>query len=246
MKHLLLAGGLLLAAPAPAQPTTPARPPLTAAELKRNFARMAESTEGAALAKLERATVRGLVAYLKANDVSAAQASYLGLDYLAAGDAAHFKVFTYSYSSGGSRGTVSKPVMQWRNAAGQRFAYAVQQAWGFDKLYKLASPGRTQYLLLGSQRADGHCEGSQADVVELTGNYLLLDKPAFGAYAFLQLCNVELTFDPGPQVLRLDLSEDSELTAYSGEALAQLGLRAQPRPKRLTLRFRNGRFVKGR
>lgn len=70
---------------------------------------------------------RRLVAYLKAYEVSAAQTKYLGLEYLDYKDAAHLKVFTYTRYSGGTRGTIHWPVFQWKNMAGQLFAYSLSE-----------------------------------------------------------------------------------------------------------------------
>ncbi|MFD1872532.1 hypothetical protein [Hymenobacter bucti] len=240
-----LVAGLLAGAPA-AQAQQPAKPVPTAAELKKNIARLAQGTEGESVAfdKLNAATERQLVAYLKTHEVTAAAAKALGLGYTESKDADHLKVFTYSCSSGGTRGTINQPVLQWQNAAGQRFAYACHEECDFGKIYKLASPGRTLYLLLGQETGDTRCLTSQAYVVELRGNYLLL-APAFGTSPLLRLCNVEMDFDAAAQVLHLDLS-DEEVPEYNDENLAKVGFRRQASTKQLALKFSGGRFVKSR
>jgi len=240
-----LTAGLLLGAHS-THAQKPAQAPPTAAALKKDIARLYNGTEGESedLDNLIATTPRRLVAYLKTHELTAAGATALGLAYTEAKGADHLKVFTYSYASGGTRGTVDQPVLQWQNAAGQRFAYACHEECDFGNIYKLASPGRTLYLLLGQEKGDTRCMTSQAYVVELKGDYLLL-VPAFGTSPLLRLCNVEMNFDAAAQVLHLDLS-DNEMPEYNDDDLAKVGFRRQASTKQLALKFSGGRFVKSR
>ncbi len=240
MKHYLLSLALLGGLATAARAQTPAKPAPTAAELRKNFAIISAGTEGesAAFDKLTTSTARRLVTYLKAHEVTAAEAKSLGLDYLDSRDANHLKVFTYSYASGGTRGTIDRPVFQWKNAAGQLFAYALGEECGFYEIHRLASPGRTLYLLLGGQKGDGSCDVGQAYVVELKGNYLLTDNVVFGKKTALNLCNVDMDFNEAKQVLHLDLAEYS---TEHDETLPPQWYR--PGAKSLNLKFSGGRFV---
>ncbi|RYY13264.1 MAG: hypothetical protein EOO36_16130 [Cytophagaceae bacterium] len=145
LKHVsFLALSLVAGAPV-AQAQRPAKAGPTAAELRKNFARLAAGTEGEseAFINLMNTTPRRLVAYLKTHELSAAGATNLNINLSASPrDAAHLKVFTYSYDSGGTRGTVHRPVLQWRRAAGQRFAYVPFEECDFTEIHQLASPGR--------------------------------------------------------------------------------------------------------
>lgn len=234
----------LLASPAAVLAQKAATKIPTAAELKKNVLRVRSSIEleDQATEQLMTTTARQLVAYLRAHELSAREADNLGLSLAAAThDAAHFKVYTYSYQSGGTRGTIHRPVFQWRNAAGQLFAYHSHEECEFIGIYRLSVPGRTMYLLLGGDQGDSQCYASTAYVVELKGNYLLLGE-AFGKQPDLLLCNVGMRFEPGKQLLRIDLSEydniiDDELR------LRKRGYRRKPGAKYLDLRFQNGRFV---
>jgi hypothetical protein len=216
----------------------PRQPAPTAAELRKNFTRLAQGTEdeSEAFTRLMNTTPRRLVTYLKTHELSAAEAKKLNLDLSAEyKDEAHLKVFTYYYDSGGTRGTIHRPVLQWQNAAGQRFAYAAPEECEFTKIYKLASPGRTQYLLLGQDRGSGSCIISAAYVIELKGNYLLVNKAAFDKKARLNaaidnsdsliLCNVDLAFDARKQVLRLTAAASEEEPAAKDAVLKWQGVR---------------------
>lgn len=241
----VLIAGLLAGAPV-AQAQQPAKNPPTAAELKKDIARLAQGTEGEsdAFNKLVATMGRRLVAYLKTKEVTAAGAKDMGLGYTESKEADQLKVLTYAYNSGGTRGTIDQPVLQWQNAAGKRFAYACHEECDFDKIYKLVSPGRTLYLLLGQEKGDTRCFTSQAYVIELKGDYLLLT-PAFGPSPLLRLCNVEMEFDASKQMLHLDLS-DTEVPEYNDEDLAKVGFRRQAGTKQLALKFSGGRFVKSK
>lgn len=209
----------------------------TAAELKKNFATIAAGTEGesAAFDNLVAATPRRLVTYLKTHELSAAAAKTLGLDLsIDSHDAAHFKVYTYSYASGGTRGTINRSVFQWKNQAGKLFAYNFGEEGGPDELHKLASPGRTLYLLLGNEQGSRICVRGIAYLVELKGDYLLLDTKAFDNKPTLDLCNVELTYEAKSQALVV--AADS--TAGAPDVYADKPF------KPFTLYLSQGRFLK--
>jgi hypothetical protein len=216
----------------------------TAAGLKQDIARVAGGVIGKsdAFTDLMDATHRRLMAYLKTHEVSATAAKNLGLGYTESSDANHLKVFTYSYSSGGTRGIVHQPILQWKDATGQLFAYSMNDdECDFSEIHKLAVSGSTLYLLLGGEQGNTQCYVHHARLVELKGNYLLLGNGAFNKKPALSLCNVEMKFDRAKQVLRLDLAE------YSTEHDEVLPAKCyRTGAKSLTLRFVSGRFVKSR
>ncbi|MFD1470104.1 hypothetical protein ACFQ48_17885 [Hymenobacter caeli] len=236
--HLALAAAAGLATPAAGRAQQPAKTCPTAAELKKALALVNAGTEGESNAfdSLTTATARQLVAYLKTHEVPAAAAKNLGLGYTAAAGAGHLKVFTYSYASGGTRGTIHRPVLQWQNRAGQLFAYAAHDEGGVDEIHALVSPGRTLYLLLGNEQGSTICVRTIARVVEVKGNFLVMDTNAFGKVSRLDLCNVNMRFDPRNQVLAL--TGDSQFglpDVYSTKPF-----------KPSILKFYRGHFVKNK
>ena len=234
-RSCFLAVGVLAAASvALARQPVPAGP--TAAELKKNLSRIGRGTVGESVAfdQLVAATDKKLVAYLKAHDVSAAAAKSLGLGYEASPDSARLKVFSYTCSSGGTRGTVTQSVLQWRNRAGQRFAYVAHEEGGFNEVHKLPSPGRTQYLLLGSEQGSSICVRGLAWLIELKGDYLLLDKQAFDKKPVIDICNVELTYDAHRRTLAVAAdSTIGEPDVYADKPFVPF-----------TLHFAQGRFIR--
>jgi hypothetical protein len=228
-----------------AQQTSKAVP--SAAELKRNITTVSSTGEddgGELVAK----TARQVVAYLKNHELSAAEAQKLGL-YLTVDskDAAHLRVYSFNYHSGGTRGTVNVPVIQWKNQASTLFAYAPDIECAFNEIHKLNSPSRTLYLLLGNEQGSSICVQGIAYVIELKGNYLLLDTPAFDKSASLAFCNITMEFDDRQQVLRLDAT-DFDFDYYTPEdeqykQLARWGLRPSAE-KPFALKFDGQRFGK--
>lgn len=179
-----------------------------------------------------------VVSYLKAHRLNAAEANKLGL-ILAASSRDQVRVYSFSQHSGGTRGSVTNVVLQWQNKEGQLFAYYLPVECGFDELYPLSAPGRTMYLLLGQEQGSSICMAGIAYVVELKGNYLILDNEIFnvkehGNKNELTICNVAMQFDTRRQVLSVVAdSTFGEPDVYSDRPF-----------KPYKLLFRQGRFVK--
>ncbi|QNH60574.1 hypothetical protein [Hymenobacter sediminicola] len=220
----------------------------SAAELKKNIALVSSKGEedgGLLIAK----TARQVALYLLFHELSAAEAKKLGL-YLSVDskDAAQFRVYLFNYHSGGTRGQVNVPVMQWKNQAGQLFSYAPALEAGFYEIHKLKSPGRKLYLLLADEQGSSRCMQRIAYVVELKGNYLLLDAPAFDQSPYLSLCDVPMEFDARQQLLRLDVTEFDfyyyEPQSEPYRLLTRWGFRSLEATPRLALKFNGQRFSK--
>jgi hypothetical protein len=234
---LLLAGGLLLASAVQAQ--TPARKVPTAVEVKRAVEHLGSLRRGDGWAE---DVARKVVAYLKAHRPDEDEASEIGLTLdTASDDQAQLSVYSFAHESGGTRGTVHNVVVQWQNAAGQLFAYHLPVECGFSEVYPLKAPGRNMYLLLGREKAYTFCIAFTAYVVELKGDYLILDNKVFsinghGDKNELSDCNVAMTFDPARQVLSVDIDEglpqSEEEDGFSTGSF-----------KPFNLLFRQGRFV---
>lgn len=235
-----LAAALLLAhGTTQAQQTTRKTP--TASEVKKAVQHLAslrgEGDDGRA-----EDVARKVVAYLKAHRPDEDEASELGLTLdTASDDQAQLSVYSFAHESGGTRGTVHNVVVQWQNAAGQLFAYHLPVECGFSEVYPLKAPGRNMYLLLGREKAYTFCIAFTAYVVELKGDYLILDNKVFsinghGDKNELSDCNVAMTFDPARQVLSVDIDEglpqSEEEDGFSTGSF-----------KPFNLLFRQGRFV---
>lgn len=232
-------------------PTAHAQPSSTgpsAAKLQRHIQALADynsqKTPELDIDSVASKTARELARYLKVHELSASEAEKFGMQLSAESeDAAHLRVYTLGYTSGGTRGAVSVPVLQWRNQLGQLAAYPLPVNCTFNAIHKLADSRRTLYLLLGDERLNAPSRLNQAYVVALKGNYLLLDCAVFGPSLLLPLCNTDMEFDEARQVLHLDLTNyDPE--QQGGNPLTECGFGQVPASKKLSLKFSNGRFVK--
>lgn len=221
----------------------------SAADLKKSIALINYKGEEGEGADLIARTAKQLATYLKSHELSAAEAQKMGLELdVDSKDAAHFRVYSFNFHSGGTRGQVNVPVMQWKNQAGKLFAYAPDMECGFGEIHKLNSPGRTMYLLLGGEQGSGRCMQYIAHLIELKGNYLLLDTPVFDKTADLNFCDVFMEFDAHQQVLRLDITEfDFDYYKPDDEPyrlLKRWGFISQTATKTLALKFDGQRFRK--
>ncbi|WP_426491842.1 hypothetical protein [Hymenobacter sp. 102] len=212
--------------------------PPTASEVKKAVEHLASLTGEGDDGRAE-GVARKVVAYLKAHRPDEDEASELGLTLdTALDDQAQLSVYSFSHESGGTRGTVHNVVVQWQNATGQLFAYHMPVECAFAELYRLRAPGRNLYLLLGNEKGSGICLGYTAYVLELKGNYLILNNQVFdgidhGKQNELTTCNVAMTFDPARQVLSLDADGGpNDPDVYSDKPF-----------KPFKLVFRQGRFV---
>ena len=245
LQYLLLAA--LLAGPMPARAQGGSAVPL-ASKLKHDIQALADydsrNTPELDIKSVASETAREMARYLKAHELSAAEAEKFGMELsVDSQDASHLRVYTFWYTSGGTRGGVSVPVLQWRNQLGQLAAYPLPVACTFNAIYKLAGPGRTLYLLLGDERLNAPSMLNQAFVVELKGKYLLLGNAVFGQSSLLPLCNTDMEFDETQQILHLGLT-NYDPKQQGDNPLKTWGFRGIPASRELSLKFSAGRFVK--
>jgi hypothetical protein len=99
---------------------------------------------------------------------------------------------------------------------------------------RLPSPGRTQYLLLGSEPGSSICVRGLAWLVELKGNYLLLDKQALDNQPRLDICNVAFAYNARRQTL----------AAAADSTFGEPDVYADAPFKPFTLYFAQGRFAR--
>ncbi|MEO5911333.1 MAG: hypothetical protein ABIP95_10620 [Pelobium sp.] len=146
------------------------------------------------------------------NNFSTVYYEKLGLSLSAeSNDKQAIKIFNFSYPSGGTRGNVTHPIIQWKNASGKTFAYnfSTKINCEFYDIYPLKSTGRNLYLLIGAETGDGNCYQGIAYVIEIKSDYLLTDNAIFANRPYLNLCNREYDFDVKTQVLTSLLQDES-------------------------------------
>lgn len=128
------------------------------------------------------------------------------------------KIYSFGFDCGGTRRVITHPIIQWKNRQGKTFAYNFSSKINCDfyKIHKLKSPSRDLYLLIGTEAGDSNCYQGIVYVIEIKGNYVILNSPVFVNRPYLNLCNREYEFDPKTQVLTSMLQH--ETTPYPLES----------------------------
>ncbi|RZJ82164.1 MAG: hypothetical protein EOO47_01615 [Flavobacterium sp.] len=150
-------------------------------------------------------TAKKSVKLLTNNNWSESALKKIGLHLsLDSKDANAIRVFNFGYDCGGTRRVITHPIIQWKNKAGKTFAYNFSSKINcrFNEVYKLKSSNRDLYLLVGQESGDGSCYQSVAYVIEIKGDFLILDQPFFADLPFINLCNLEYDFNPKTQEFR--------------------------------------------
>jgi hypothetical protein len=168
-------------------------------------------------------TSNRLVKLLKTKRLSIKEEKKLGLEYIQkTEDSSNIRIYHFGYSSGGSRGFVTYPIIQWTNRKGKIFAYNLSNYLHcrFIGIKKLKSNDKNLYILLGGEKAFNSCVSKIAYVIRIKGDYLILDYPAFKNRAYLNLCNAAFSFDEKSQTLTLsDIGSDEKLEFIPGDKL---------------------------
>ena len=104
----------------------------------------------------------------------------LGIDCISSEDSI-ITIYTFSYNSGGTRGTINNPVIQWKKSDGSFGAYELFRGVevSISDIYKLPSDDKDLYLLIGSEKGSSIVYDAYAIVIQIKNDYLILDYPAF-------------------------------------------------------------------
>jgi len=90
-----------------------------------------------------------------------------------------FHIYTFSYSSHGTRGMIDIPIIQWKKSDGTYGVYELGLETSFYKIYKLPAKNKNLYLLIGGQKGSSLLYVGTALVIEIKNDHLILDYPAF-------------------------------------------------------------------
>lgn len=157
-------------------------------------------------------TANKVVNLMAGNNYSSIYYQNLGLKLSAeCKDKTAIKIYNFGYDCGGTRRLITHPVIQWKNADGKIFAYNLSSKINCDffEIHRLKSQSRNLYLLIGVEAGDSNCYQGIAYVIEIKGDYLIVDNPIFVNRPYLNLCNREFEFDAKTQVLTSFLGHPS-------------------------------------
>ena len=156
-----------------------------------------------------------LVRLLKKTTLSEKEAKRIGLELsIKTTDSSNIRIYNFWYTSGGTRASITHPVIQWTNKEGKLFAYNFSKYanCNFTQINRLSSTSKTLYLLTGHEPGNGACVQGFIYTIQIKGDYLILDYPAFVSAPYLFFCNVQIDFDKKKQ--QLDLSFDTYRDMY--------------------------------
>ncbi len=99
--------------------------------------------------------------------------------YIVASADSNVRLHTYAYQSGGTRGEVHNPVIQWKKSDGTFGVYALPYEMDFYSIDKLTSKSHNLYLLTGAEKGSSRLFVAMCLVIQIKNDYLILDYPAF-------------------------------------------------------------------
>lgn len=148
-------------------------------------------------------TAQKTVKLLNKTKLTKSKAKAIGLEISANNEKSGIIIVNFSYSSGGTRGNISHPIIQWKNKNGKLFAYNLSSKinCNFTSIEPLKSKNRNLFLLFGMEKGDGACEQSMVYAIEIKDDFLILDNPVFVNRPYLNLCNTNFDFDQKKQIL---------------------------------------------
>ena len=148
-------------------------------------------------------TAQKLVKLFNKTEFNENKAKALGLKMSINDKKLGITLLNFGYNSGGTRGYISHPIIQWKNKNGKLFAYNLSSKinCNFTSIEPLKSKGKNLFLLFGMEKGDGACEQSMVYAIEIKDDFLILDNPVFVNRPYLNLCNMNFDFDTKKQIL---------------------------------------------
>lgn len=165
-------------------------------------------------------TASQLVRLLKKKKISEKEAKEIGLVCsIKTTDSSNIRIYNFYYTTGGTRASITHPVIQWTNKKEQLFAYNLSKYvnYEFNQINQLVSTSKNLYLLTGHEPGNGACIQGVIYTIQIKGDYLILDYPAFSTASYLGFCNVEIDFDEKKQKLNLLFDSYYDIYYYTDE-----------------------------
>lgn len=164
------------------------------------------------------------------------------------------RLYTYSFHSGGTRGEVDLPIIQWKKSDDSWGAYELPYEMHFYSIDRLESE-RTLYLLSGMEKGSSRLFVAMSLVIRIKNDYLILDYPAFfnesSSLVFFDDissgdgdCIACMEFDPKTQSISVEkLGNEDEVGIWEKDA-ASIVQKLDKGAKACSFRFDGEKFVK--
>lgn len=112
-------------------------------------------------------------------------------------------IYNFGFNSGGSRGWITHPVIQWRDRNGVHYAYNLSMNINcrFNQIHKLTATTGSLYLLIGSEKGNSSTIQNIAYVIKIDENNIFSNYKAFINRSYINVPNSELSFNDKTQTL---------------------------------------------
>lgn len=146
---------------------------------------------------------KDLVSLFRKEELSVIESENLGIDKSISSKSYKINVYNFGYDSGGTRGFVTHPILQWKNKLGKLFSYNIsnQVNCRFDNIFKLKSKNKNLYILLGQEKGSGGCLQNIVFVIEINNDRIITNHKIFVNRPYINLCNVNFKFNERKQNL---------------------------------------------
>jgi hypothetical protein len=127
-------------------------------------------------------------------------------------DSLQIHIFNFGYSSGGSRGWITHPVIQWRDRNGdvQSYNFSKKINCRFYQIHRLISTTGNFYLLIGSEKGNSSTIQNIAYLIKIDDKTIVSNYKAFINRSYIILPNAELSFNDKSQTLKCNSDTDNE------------------------------------
>lgn len=171
-------------------------------------------------------------------------------------DSLQVHIYSFGYNSGGSRGWITHPIIQWRDKNGIHHAYNLSQSINcrFFQIHKLTTNKGNLYLLIGSEKGNSSTVQNIAYVIKIDERNVFSNYKAFINRSYINLPNSELTFDDKTQTLKCISDADNEKFTLHLEYIKPTGDTTATRKliqmfsreynETICLKFIGGKFVR--
>lgn len=123
------------------------------------------------------------------------------------------RIYTFSLYSGGSRGSINYPIIQWKKPDGSFGAYNLSKKINshFYEIIKLKSKYKNLFLVFGVERGNISHIYYTVFIMQFNKDYLILDYPALFGFSNITYVNSDLSFDERDQILKIELHDSFDI-----------------------------------
>lgn len=134
-------------------------------------------------------------------------------------------IYNFGLNSGGSRGWITHPVIQWRDRNGLHHAYNLSKNINcrFNQIHKLRASTGNLYLLIGSEIGNSSTIQNIAYVIKIDEKSIFRNYKVFINRSYINLPNSVLSFNDKTQTLKCISNTDNDNFTLHLENIKPMG-----------------------